>query len=153
MDLASLLTSVTIGLHTMSVHVPAHDYQNNANFGLHVETQDGIAFGGYHNTIRRTSLYAGKRFVFASLPNAAITIGALSGYQRKVTPKPCEREGYEGCDHKEGFTRGAIGLLVAPSYTLPLGTAPDAVKAEFVFMPGLVHGSTSVMHLVLKKTF
>ena len=144
----------TIGLHTMSLHIPAHDDQNNHNWGLYVE-HDQWVVGGYHNTLSRTSLYAGYEFKVGPFDLFA---GAISGYQKKTSPY-----GYYWIDTPDnghnvvqvpsvtrGYTPGAVAPILVPSYRLPWSV--DGVSARIHYMPGFFGGS-QVLHLSIEKSF
>ncbi len=72
----------TIGVHLVSKHIPAKKF-NNVNPGLYYQTDDGWTVGGYHNSLRRNSVYAGYTWKLGALD---VTTGAVTGYQHKVQP-------------------------------------------------------------------
>lgn len=97
----SAKADTTVGLHVASHHWPDRDYQNNSNPGLYVRTPDGWTFGGYRNTLRRTSVYAG--YTWESGP-FALGAGLITGYQR--------RDGV-------GAWRTPVAPFIVPSVALP----------------------------------
>jgi len=67
----------SMGVHLASVHVPDNGRVNNTNPGAFVRFDNGFTAGGYHNSLRKTSVYAGytaERGVFG------LTVGAVTGY-------------------------------------------------------------------------
>ena len=72
----------TIGLHLVSHHMPAKNY-NNTNPGLYYRTEDGWTAGAYRNSLSRTSAYAGYTWKFGALD---ITTAVVTGYFHKVQP-------------------------------------------------------------------
>lgn len=73
----------TIGIHLASMHFPERDF-NNFNPGVYYRGDAGWTAGGYRNSLRDVSVYAGytwERGVFG------LTAGAVSGYAgKKVQP-------------------------------------------------------------------
>ena len=137
----AVLSGVVLGLHLFSVHAPAHDSQNDVNYGLYVRAPEGIVFGAYHNTIDRTSVYAGKEFDWGRW---SVEFVAMYGYQKITRSCP----DYSGCYHYTGFTPGAILPAVAVSYALPLTFS--GVHPRVTFMPGF-KGASNVFHLSIEK--
>lgn len=142
-----------VGMHLYSVHVPAETYQNNENLGLYVRTAGGWTAGAYRNTLRRTSVYGGYTF---SYQRYSLTVGAISGYQRKWERVPtgpngkCDNgTGFRWCDAQVGASRGAFTLLLAPSVALPVvwGATP-----RVSYVPGLA-GSANVVHFSMEKSY
>lgn len=78
-------TVATIGLHMVSVHLPARDH-NDFNPGVYVVNEQGYVAGGYYNTQRRASFYLGRSFeVYGTA--VSLTIGGVTGYDYgPVTP-------------------------------------------------------------------
>jgi hypothetical protein len=70
----------TVGLHLASVHVPQRHF-NNTNPGLYYRNDAGWTAGGYRNSLRRTSAYAGYTWEYGVL---GLTAGAVTGYQHTV---------------------------------------------------------------------
>lgn len=77
-----LLVGAAIGLHLGSVHIPSKDY-NDYNPGLYIKTENNLVFGGYYNSIRRPSFYAGKHFEYKHF---SLTVGAITGYNKSIYP-------------------------------------------------------------------
>lgn len=112
---------VVVGLHLGSVHVPHRIDQRNVNPGAYVRFGNGLTLGAYRNTLGRESVYAG--YTFNVIGRIDLTLGAVTGYERKVVAryyKPVCADGNPGpCTLTKGFTRHRVGLLVAPSIRLP----------------------------------
>jgi hypothetical protein len=72
----------TVGLHLASVHMPARHF-NNTNPGVYYRSDDGWTAGGYHNSLRRTSAYAGFTWQYGAL---GLTAGGVTGYHETVQP-------------------------------------------------------------------
>jgi len=70
----------TVGLHLASVHVPQRHF-NNTNPGLYYRSDAGWTTGGYRNSLRHTSVYAGYTWEYSAL---GLTAGAVTGYQHAV---------------------------------------------------------------------
>lgn len=102
-----MFDALIIGLHIGSVHLPAKDGQNNANFGAYVASDEG-SVGCYRNTIKRTSCYLMAREPLGSVD---LHYGVVSGYQKKCT-KDLYVIGHEEFVIQQGAaiikTRGAI---------------------------------------------
>lgn len=85
---AAILTSTAmhadtieaVGVHIGSHHAPARDFRN-FNPGVYVRWSSGITMGGYYNSERRTSLYAGYTHQWGSF---ALTAGLITGYERRA---------------------------------------------------------------------
>lgn len=75
---AGLAAGQSVGLHLGSVHLPKRDY-NNANPGAYVRFGNGLTLGGYYNSERRPSFYAGYTHSFGPVD---VTVGAITGYER-----------------------------------------------------------------------
>lgn len=114
----------TLILHLGSKHFPSRDY-NNFNPGLAYRTDSGWTLGAYRNSIRRTSVYAGRQFDWGLTPDlqASVTVGAVSGYYRSLRP------------------------LVVPS--LGLRVSPD-LRFRLAFLPRVEKGGASVIHAALE---
>lgn len=78
--LAPCARADTVGLHLVSVHSPQRHF-NNTNPGLYYRSDDGWTAGGYHNSLRRFSAYAGYTWQYEAL---GLTTGAVTGYQDTV---------------------------------------------------------------------
>lgn len=85
---AAILTSTAVhadtieavGIHIGSHHMPARDYQN-FNPGAYVRWASGITVGGYYNSERRPSVYAGYTHQWGRF---ALTAGLITGYERRA---------------------------------------------------------------------
>lgn len=145
-----LLDGFIIGLHLASVHVPAHDWQDNFNPGIYAEHVDtGITLGTYHNTLGRQTVYAGWTYNWGP---ASLTLGAATGYRKETQEVPCNAEPakhYTRCTMTLGTGRGALVPVIAPSVKLPavLGVTP-----RVSFIPGAA-GSANVFHLSIEAKF
>ena len=82
LTLAPCALADTIGLHIGSHHFPAKNY-NNSNPGLYYRTDEGWTVGGYCNSLRRNSFYAGYTWKFGALD---VTTAGVTGYFHKVQP-------------------------------------------------------------------
>lgn len=118
-----LLAGLTVGLHLASVHVPAADWQNNANVGIYAKTAGGITAGIYRNTQHRTSVYAGYTLEHGPF---ALTLGAITGYSaRPVMP------------------------MLAPSVALP---ALAGITPRLTFIPKFGAVKAAALHLSIEAT-
>jgi hypothetical protein len=129
--ITSTAQATTWGVHVGSIHVPAKESDNNANYGLYARTDSGLTFGVYRNTLRRTSLYAG--YTFNAYRDIDVTVGGITGYQLK-----------DGT----GYARGAVTGLVAFSYPLPVRILGMAPRVSLV--PGHLVKARSVLHLTME---
>lgn len=152
-------SELTVGLHTVSAHLPAQPGQNNQNFGGYIRTDD-FQVGVYHNTHERTTAYAAAIIPVGPIE---VLVGAATGYQKK-----CQAELYEtGTYVKEtilpdgsrrvekgktfeerercvGHSRGALAPLLVLSWAPPvqlLGAQPRVM----VVPP--THKAGAVVHL------
>jgi len=57
---------------------------NNNNLGIAYQTDSGYSIGVYHNSLRRTSFYAGKAFMANEY--LGVYVGAATGYNWKGSP-------------------------------------------------------------------
>jgi hypothetical protein len=148
-----------VGLHLVSIHVPAHEGQHNFNPGIYGRLVNGVTLGTYLNTLGKQTFYGGytvERGPFA------LTLGAASGYQRHETVtlgamKPCTLEqaaAYGGaCMQQSQHTDTSPGTkayltpMLAPSVRLPdlFGIIP-----RVSYIPGLA-GSSNVFHLSVER--
>ena len=80
--LAPAAQADTVGLHLASVHDPQRHFNNN-NPGLYYRSNDGWTAGGYRNSLRRTSAYAGFTWQHGAL---GLTAGGVTGYQETLQP-------------------------------------------------------------------
>lgn len=100
-----------LGIHLLTAHT-APGYET-ATPGIYARHESGFTVGAYRNSIGRPSAYAGWTF---EQGRYALTVGAVTGYQRK-----CHTERWEDEHGKHtnpvcsGHTPNAIGPLIAPS--------------------------------------
>lgn len=143
------LTGLTIGLHMVSAHVPAHEYQNNVNPGIYVRAENCATAGVFRNTLNRVSAYVGctPEWDFG-LVSAAVTVGLASGYQERVAHDKCDVPG-PNCVRPEGFTKGAIGLIIAPSVAVKI----DKAALRLGFIPKMLGNQSNVFHLSIEGKF
>lgn len=159
---------VTIGVHTISAHVPQHD-QTNTNWGIYArrgQTEAGI----YRNSFARTGAYLAQGFELAQggWGVLGLQVGVAYGYQRKcqrtyvTIPGEHHTERHEDGsstsstaptttrwdEHCDGFSKGAITPLAGFTYLSPL--AIMGVTPRLQFMPA-TKGHSSVVHLTLEK--
>lgn len=80
--LAPSAGAATIGLHIASHHAPAKNY-NNANPGIYYRSNEGWTIGGYRNSLRKNSVYAGYTWKFGVLD---VTTAGVTGYFNTVQP-------------------------------------------------------------------
>lgn len=135
------IAAITLGVHLASLHVPRGDFQE-FNPGVYVVADTYVA-GAYRNSLDRPSVYIGKVFTHGPF---SLTVGAISGYQRKEYRAPVCPNGNSGLGANPcyaGSNRGAVGLMLAPSVLLF-----DHVR--ITYMPG-IHTS-SAFHLSLERT-
>lgn len=108
------------GLHLGSVHFPKDEF-NNFNPGAYARWNNGLTVGGFYNSERRVSLYAGYTY---EIGRFAVTMGAVTGYRRsKVLP------------------------MVIP--TLRVGSI-HGVDMRLAFIPKLEKGMSNALHLMLE---
>ena len=129
-----------IGVHLVSHHFPARAEQNNVNPGAYVKWANGVVLGGYRNTLSRPSFYLG--YVFGHGP-FELTVGAITGYQKRRVAMPCSRPGYDGCSESRGVSNGYLTPMISPSVRLP---AIAGITPRLSYIPGF-GGSASVVHL------
>lgn len=134
-----------VGVHLVSAHVPAKDYQNNVNLGLYVINDNGWTFGAYRNTSRRLSVYAGQTFSYGP---ASVAIGLITGYDKRrvwyKSDKPClDGVVHDICWRDEGISKSKLTPIIAPSFDL------GAVRVWYIPRIG---SSSSVIHLSLEIT-
>lgn len=142
---------VTIGLHLGSHHFPEATNLHDVNPGVYVRTDDGITAGVYRNSFGRTSAYLGVTVEHGPF---ALTVGAISGYQAKRRFAACDAgqvaAGMNRCWFDEGHTRGAVGLLVAPSVALP---AVFGITPRITVLPKFSAKGATVAHLSIERAF
>lgn len=118
----------TIGVHLGSHHWPDLPAYSNANPGIYVRTAEGWTAGVYRNSLRRTSVYAGRTFgTDVRGFELALTVGAISGYDRKVP------------------------VLVVPSVATPPLVA--GVRARIAVIPRAEKQGAAVIHLSAERSF
>lgn len=143
-----------IGIHTLTKHEVDHDY-NEKNWGLQVQLDNGVMFGGYRNSYSRDSFYIANTWEYGWLKGH---LGVVSGYQRKTeTTVSTEKFSVKQSNgatatytyiYKEtttrGSQRGALGPLLAFSIE------PDwAVRPKLTVIPGFLFNQPTVYHLLL----
>lgn len=117
---AGLAAAQTVGLHLGSVHLPKRDY-SNVNPGAYVRFPNGLTFGGYYNSERRPSFYAGYTHSFGPVD---VTVGAITGYER-----------------------AAVAPLVVPSVRLfEIGR----VAVRLAFVPKIEKNGAHVLHAMIE---
>jgi hypothetical protein len=145
-----LLSSIVFGVHLASIHIPAHEGQQNFNPGVYARMESGVTVGTYHNTLGKQTFYAGytvERGPFALTP------GLASGYQRSQYPAPCSKAqtaaGSTHCWYTTPGSKTYLMPMLAPSVRLPavLGVTP-----RVSYIPGL-GGSSNVFHLSIEAKF
>lgn len=62
--------------------MPAHNF-NNFNPGIYYRNDEGWTVGGYYNSLRQTSFYAGYTLQYRAL---GLTVGGATGYEAPVQP-------------------------------------------------------------------
>ena len=77
--------AVSYGVHTVSIHSERNTGVgafNNINPGAYVRLDNGLTFGGYYNSERRVTTYAGFTHTLSKvgLPNASLSWLAVTGY-------------------------------------------------------------------------
>ena len=79
---------------------------NNNNLGIAYQLDSGYSAGVYYNSVRRTSFYAGKSWMFNDY--LGVYTGAATGYKRSVTP----------------FVSGLINIPVTEKYSVLINVIP-----------------------------
>lgn len=123
------LACCTIGMHIVSQHFPAHDFQNNKNYGMYLRGESWQA-GMYKNTYSRNTVYAAY---IKPLETIELMAGLANGYQVKP---------HNG--NKRGFSRGYITPIGVVSYAVPVKVM--GLTPRIFFSPG-VSGASNVLHL------
>ena len=126
--------AATLGLHAISAHFPSGSYQNNFNPGLYLRTDDGITIGGYYNTLRRFSLYAGYTFEYGPL---GLLGGVVTGYQPK---------------NINGLSYGQ-GKALTPMLALSLRLPPLGGFKPMVMLVPPFRSSPAVLHFAFEHRF
>ena len=152
--LAAHATDYTVGLHLGSRHFPEAANLHDINPGVYVRLDNGLTAGVYHNSFKRTSIYLGYTVEHGPF---ALTLGAISGYQSRVVSSAsthqCKTSLTGWCydeTHEEGHTRGAIGLLVAPSVALP---SVFGITPRITVLPKFTAKGHTVAHLSIEHAF
>jgi hypothetical protein len=162
---------LTVGLHTISAHIPQHA-QNNVNPGAYLRTAGGVEVGIYRNSWRRPSLYVSQQLELVSGGYGSLGVqgGLVSGYQRRCTVTQTTIPGEIHIEHRDdgstvttkdpeklntktdcnGFSRGAITALVGLTYSAPASFMGLTPRMQFVPPIGK-HGG--VFHLTVERTF
>ena len=126
--------AATLGVHAGSAHFPGGSYQNNFNPGVYLRTDDGITVGGYYNTLRRLSLYAGYTFEYGPL---GLLGGVVTGYQPKTI---------------DGLSYGQ-GKALTPMLALSLQLPPLGGFKPMVMLVPAFRSSPAVLHLAFEHRF
>ena len=116
----------TFGIHAASIH--EKQGMNNTNPGAYVRFENGATFGTYFNSIRKQSNYIAWSFETEQWHrlSAAITVGAVTGYQAKLS------------------------ALIVPSIAYHSNAA--TVRIGIVPRPP-VHGGSAALHLMVERHF
>jgi hypothetical protein len=117
-----------IGLHVGSAHFDSDiEGLNPVNPGIYVELDNGWLAGGYYNSLRRTSLYAGYQFKgpFIGPVQPALTVGVITGYPGGAMP------------------------AVVPSAYIDLGD----VGLRLSYIPKVNVTKVHTLHLAIEKRF
>ena len=126
--------ATTLGLHAGSAHFPSGSYQNNFNPGVYLRTDDGLTIGGYYNTLRRVSVYAGYTFEYGPL---GLMGGVVTGYQ----PKNINSLSY------------GQGKALTPMLALSLRLPPlGGFKPMLMLVPPF-RSSPAVLHMAFEHRF
>lgn len=158
-----LLSGIVIGLHVASVHVPSDVGQHNLNPGVYARTESGLTAGIYHNSLGRTSVYAGYTFERGPF---ALGLGAITGYQRKAVncvsrpvgrPFSTDLRALSAGPVVEtrcgvaGSSGGAIAPALSPSVALP---SIEGFTPRLTVIPRIGRVSPgTVFHLSLERKF
>lgn len=143
----TLFAGVTLGLHLVSVHVPAESWQNNVNPGIYLKTSDGWTVGAFYNTLKRTAVYGGYTFERGPF---AVTVGVTTGYRKVVTDTPNPNGWGPHTITERGYSSGAFTPMIAPSVALP---KIGGVTPRLSFIPGIGAVKFSVLHLSVEEKF
>jgi hypothetical protein len=153
---------LTVGLHTLSAHVPQHN-QYNQNFGIYLRSGSGIETGWYINSFKRNGLYLTQELEVLKTVAGKLGIqgGIVYGYARRCTSWIEARQQPAGKHHDEqpteyvrttqcqGFSRGAITPMAGFTYTAPVTVLGVTPRIQFV--PSF-KGHSSVFHLTLEAS-
>jgi hypothetical protein len=144
------LNAIVLGLHLASVHVPAHENQNNFNPGIYLRTTQGVQLGVYHNTLSKTTLYVG--YATPEWNRMSLMLGAATGYQRETHNVQCDsvaRYGETNCKWTTPGVKTYLTPLLAPSVR---GPEILTLTPRLTFLPGLA-GTSNVFHLSVERSF
>ena len=108
-----------------SKHLGDHPELNGHNRGVGVRTEGGWMLGGYYNSYRRYSVYAGREFQWRMLGagdnglNFGVVTGAVSGYTRGIH-----------AGHEHGISLMVLPELVAVTRYVEISLlyVPEATK-------------------------
>lgn len=138
----------TIGVHTLTHHIDSHTGLNERNIGLYLRS-DNWTVGGYRNSYRRTTLYAGYVLDYGPF---SVTLGAATGYQRKwrdCTAEEVQATGFvDECRKPDTKVKTALMPVIAPSVALPIG---DGWKARLTVVPE--EYKPALVHLSFERQF
>lgn len=160
--MSDLLDGLVLGLHLVSVHVPANDGLNNNNPGIYVRNDAGWTAGLYYNSLERTSVYGAYTFTTQALsPNLplSLTVGAITGYQRRKETFACkhgEDKGRTGsrCYRMAGYSSGPVTAMIAPSIAFPLAELATGFLPRLAYIPSVGVGNEfTVLHLSIERAF
>ena len=117
----------TVGVHLGSVHSTKYQNNgetwNNTNPGVYVRTDTNWVVGGYYNSMRKPTIYAGKVWPIYQAGNLKLdlTTGLATGYRFAVVP------------------------LVSPSVKF------DGLPFRLHYIPGI--GGPHVLHISYERKF
>lgn len=72
----SILATCALGLHLATAHIKDNGL-NDRNPGMYASC-NGVTAGVYHNSFRRTTVYAGYRFALTQ--DTSVLVGTATGY-------------------------------------------------------------------------
>lgn len=91
---AAASNAQTFGLHIASAH--AHGGYNAFNPGVYARLDNGVTFGTYRNSHSKQSAYLGYTWQTGGALSYALTAGAVTGYERSVSPLLAPSIAYRG---------------------------------------------------------
>jgi hypothetical protein len=151
-------SETVVGLHLVSAHIPAKDYQRNLNVGGYVRV-DSWSVGAYRNTLGRSTFYVAGHYPLGQGFEASL--GVATGYRRRCqdsTEVVTTQQEKDGATYTQktkvttttcaGFSRGAVAPLAGITYQPAVSFM--GAKPRVWFSPGM-KGSSSVIHLSLEK--
>lgn len=118
--LSSVVEAHTVGVHVGSHHFP-NEGRNNFNPGAYVKLDNGVTFGGYHNTIRKATFYAGYSLEYDTL---GVSFLAATGYKE--------------------LTGRVVTPMIVPSVKLP---SVWGVSPRLAYIPKAEKAKSHVLHL------